>query len=332
MLYQEALQKNLIRRFDPVWPYYEHLADRLIDMDTIHEGELRVVADGMYGSGRRAFSEFLSRTRTRVFNIRAEMNPGFGGIHPEPIARYLEELAATVKHRHAHVGLATDGDADRIGFIDEHGKFVDQLRSYALLAYYMLEIRGDRGPIVKTISTTSMLNKLGEIYGVPVYETGVGFKYVAPKMVETDAMIGGEESGGYAFRGNVPERDGILAGLYMLDFMLSTGKTLSQLIEQLFELVGPHYYDRIDVRFPNEKRPEAKARMDAARPEKIAGLKVVGINTLDGYKFEMEDGGWLLVRFSGTEPIIRVYTETTREDLVRPILEEGLRIAGLKED
>ena len=143
-------------------------------------------------------------------------------------------------------------------------------------------------------------------------------------------MIGGEESGGFAFRGNVPERDGILAGLYMLDFMLSTGKSVSQLVEKLFELVGPHYYSRIDIRFPNERRPEVKARMDAARPEKIAGLKVTGIETLDGYKFLMEDGGWLLVRFSGTEPIIRIYTETTRKDLVQEILHEGLKLAGLE--
>ncbi len=330
---EKALKEGGIEYLDPVPAYVGHLKD-LVDVEKIKEAGLKIVHDPMWGNGIGWFDQITLKGGTNRFvTIHNVRNPIFPGMkRPEPIPPNIDEAMKKVKEVGADIGIVNDGDADRIGFIDEHGRFVDQLRSYALLAYYMLEVRGDRGPIVKTISTTSMLNKLGEIYGVPVYETGVGFKYVAPKMVEVDALIGGEESGGYAFRRNVPERDGILAGLYMLDFMLSTRKTLSQLIEQLFELVGPHYYNRIDVRFPNEKRPEAKARMNAARPDKIAGLKVVGINTLDGYKFEMEDGGWLLVRFSGTEPIIRVYTETTREDLVQAILEEGLRIAGLKEN
>src|SRR4030066_2202207 len=148
----------------------------------------------------------------------------------------------------ADVLIVTDGDADRLGLGDEHGVFIDQLRVYALLAYYLLEVRGERGPIVKTLSPTNMLNKLGKLYGVPVYDVGVGFKYVAPKMLETHAMIGGEESGGYAFHGHVPERDGILAGLFFLDMMVKLNKKPSELIEELFSKVGPHFYDRIDTR------------------------------------------------------------------------------------
>jgi phosphomannomutase len=197
-----------------------------------------------------------------------------------------------------------------------------------LLAFYLLEIRGQRGPIVKTLSTTTMLNKLGELYNVPVYETGVGFKYVAPKMIETDAMIGGEESGGYAFRGNVPERDGILAGLYMLDFMVHTAKRPSQLLEWLFEKVGPHFYDRIDTPFEGD-RNSREAKILAAKPETIGGLKVTDLVTVDGYQFKLEDGGWMLIRFSGTEPIMRVYCETTHADKVQDILRAGLKIAGL---
>jgi phosphomannomutase len=225
--------------------------------------------------------------------------------------------------------LINDGDADRVGFGDEHGQFIDQLRAYGLLALYLLEVRGERGPIVKTLSTTSMLNKLGQLYDVPVYETGVGFKYVAPKIVETDAIIGGEESGGYAFKGNVPERDGILAGLYFLDFMVQTGKKPSQLIDFLFEKVGPHYYDRIDTRLEADEKEAIRQRVESAHPETIAGLAMTGVNKLDGYKFNMEDGGWLLVRFSGTEPLIRVYCETTHEDKVQAILDAGLEIAGI---
>jgi phosphomannomutase len=234
----------------------------------------------------------------------------------------------TTVERGADVLIVTDGDADRLGIGDENGRFVNQLEVYAMMAYYLLEIRGQRGPIVKTLSTTGMLNKLGKLYNVPVHETGVGFKYIAPKMLETDAMIGGEESGGYAFRGNVPERDGILAGLYFLDFMVKTGKKPSQLLKMLFDKVGPHYYDRIDTAFSGN-RAAREERITNANPSAIGGLKVTHLNTSDGYKFSLEDGGWLLIRFSGTEPIMRVYTETTHQDKVQAILKDGLRIAGL---
>jgi phosphomannomutase len=174
-----------------------------------------------------------------------------------------------------------------------------------------------------------MLDKLGKIYNVPVYETGVGFKYVAPKMLETDAMIGGEESGGFAFKGNVPERDGLLAGLYFLDMMVKLNHKPSELLNLLFSVVGAHYYDRIDTKFTgNREQREQKIR--SSYPESVAGLQVTGINTFDGFKFELEDGGWLLIRFSGTEPIIRVYCETTYKDKVDQLLDEGLRIAGIE--
>jgi phosphomannomutase len=175
-----------------------------------------------------------------------------------------------------------------------------------------------------------MLNKLGKIYGVPVYETGVGFKNIAPKMVEVDALIGGEESGGYAFKGHVPERDGILAGLYLLDLMIQTGKKPSQLLDLLFEKVGAQYYSRIDSRFDQSQKEAVLARVSSARPERIGGLKCTDIVTIDGHQFMMEDGGWLLIRFSGTEPIIRVYCETTHEDRVEAILDDGMKIAGLR--
>jgi phosphomannomutase len=248
---------------------------------------------------------------------------------PEPIPPNVDVGLAKTLELGASCCCITDGDADRCGFGDEHGKFVDQLRVFALEALYLLEMRGQRGPIVKTLSTTSMLDKLGKLYNVPVYETGVGFKYVAPKITETDAMIGGEESGGYAFRGNVPERDGILANLFLLDFMVRSGKTASQLIDYLFSKVGPHYYDRIDTRCSSEQREAIRARLISAQPVELGGLKVAYKNTQDGFKFGLEDGGWVLVRLSGTEPIVRVYTETTREASVQPILQAGKKLAGL---
>jgi phosphomannomutase len=238
---------------------------------------------------------------------------------------------AQVREVEADVAIINDGDADRVGIGDEHGNFVNQLQVYALLAMYFLEVRGERGPIVKTLSTTSMLQKLGQIYDVPVYETGVGFKYVAPKMLETDALIGGEESGGYAFRGHVPERDGILAGLYILDLMVRMGKTPSELIDHLYSQVGAHYYDRIDTRFPAEQREATRQRILDADPQTIGGFEVTGLDTTDGFKFSLADGGWLLIRFSGTEPVIRVYCETTEKERVQSILEDGLRIAGIED-
>jgi phosphomannomutase len=167
-----------------------------------------------------------------------------------------------------------------------------------------------------------MLNKLGQLYNVPVYETGVGFKFVAPKMIETDAMIGGEESGGYAFRGNVPERDGILAGLYMLDFMVQAGKKPSQLLKLLFDKVGAHYYDRIDTPFEGDRKSREE-KILSSNPKTIGGLKVKELVTIDGFQFKLEDGGWLLIRFSGTEPLVRVYTEAVSNDAVDSNLAAG---------
>ena len=248
---------------------------------------------------------------------------------PEPIPPNIDVgLIETVK-RGADVLIITDGDADRLGVGDEKGRFIDQLRVYGLLAYYLLEVRHEHGPIVKTLSTTTMLNKLGKLYGVPVYETGVGFKYVAPKVIETNAMIGGEESGGYAFRGHVPERDGILAGLYILDMMVKLNQKPSGLVDLLFKKVGEHYYDRIDTPFTGDRKVREQLIMNAS-PSKIGGLKVLGLNTMDGYKFELEDGGFLLIRFSGTEPILRVYTETTHKEAVQSILNDGLKVAGIQ--
>lgn len=325
----EAVSKNKVQYFDPAPAYVEHIK-KLIDVEPIKKAGLTVVVDPMWGNGAGWFSTLLEGGKTEVIEIHNTHNPIFPEMRrPEPIPPNINPGLKATLDNDADVLLITDGDADRVGVGDEKGEFVNQLRVYALLAYYLLEVRGERGPIVKTLSTTKMLNKLGEMYQVPVHETGVGFKYVAPKMLEVDAMIGGEESGGYAFRGNVPERDGILAGLYILDMMVQLGKKPSELLEMVFNKVGTHYYDRIDTPFQGD-RQEKIDRILNANPETIGGLKVTGLNTLDGYQFGLEDGGWLLIRFSGTEPIIRVYCETTHVDRVKAILDDGLKIAGIE--
>jgi phosphomannomutase len=327
---QDGLSDGRIKYFDAAPDYIQQI-DRLIDLEPIRNAGLKIVIDAMWGNGAGWFSQLLSGGSTSVTEIHNSRNPIFPDMErPEPIPPNIDVGLAATMEQNADVLLITDGDADRLGLGDEHGAFVNQLRVFGLLAYYLLEVKGERGPIVKTLSTTSMLEKLGKIYDVPVHQTGVGFKYVAPKMLEVDALIGGEESGGYAFRGHVPERDGILAGLYILDMMVKLGMKPSELVKLLFEKVGPHYYDRIDSPLSPEKRDEYRKLMDEARPTTVGGLEVTGISTQDGYKFSLEDGGWLLVRFSGTEPIVRVYCETTHEDLVSDILEDGLKLVGVK--
>lgn len=326
---EDGLSQNRIQLFDPN-PAYIKQINRLIDLQAIKDAGLHVLAEPMWGNGMGWFPCLLNGGKTRVEEIHNVRNPIFPEmIRPEPIPPNVNVGLKETVSRGADVLIITDGDADRLGIGDEAGRFIDQLRVFGLLGYYFLEVRKERGPIVKTLSTTNMLVKLGKLYNVPVYETGVGFKYVAPKMLETHAMLGGEESGGYAFRDHVPERDGILAGLYFLDMMVRLGKKPSQLLETLFEKVGAHYYDRIDTPFTGDREASERSILDH-KPSQIAGFKVTSLDTTDGFKFNLEDGGWMLIRFSGTEPIVRVYCETTHQDKVKAILDDGLRVAGLK--
>ena len=235
----EGLKNGTIEYFDLAPVYFAQL-NRLVDLPVLKRAKLKIVVDSMYGAGLGYLKGLLSGGNIELLEINGERNPSFPGIRPEPIGPNLAKLSAVVREQGAAVGIATDGDADRVGIMDENGRFITTLEVYALLCLYLLEVRGERGIIVKTITTSSMLWRLGEIFKVPVRETPVGFKYVAPIMINENALIGGEESGGFGFRGHAPERDGILAALYFLDLMVKTGKTPSQLIDYLFGKVGPH--------------------------------------------------------------------------------------------
>ncbi|HEY81094.1 MAG TPA: phosphoglucomutase/phosphomannomutase family protein [Caldilineae bacterium] len=330
--FDEGVESGLIMPFDPK-PAYVAQIEKLVDLQPIRDAGLRVAVEPMWGNGAGWLTELLAGGSTQVFETHSERNPIFPEMkRPEPIPPNVDAGLAFARSVNADVVCIMDGDADRCGLGDEHGQFVDQLRVFGLLAMYFLDVRGERGPIVKSLNTTVMLNKLAEKFGVPIYETGVGFKYIAPKMQEVHAMIGGEESGGYAFGAHIPERDGILANLFLLDLMVKTGLKPTQLLNRLFGMVGgPHYYHRIDTPLKsNEFKEEAKKRLDAATPETIAGLKVREKVSIDGYKFIMEDGGWLTIRFSGTEPLIRVYAETTHQDKLDAILDAGLKMAGIE--
>ncbi len=327
---KEAKAQGLVQVFDASIPYIEHLKD-LIDLEPIKQAGFKIVVEPMWGNGAGWFPRLIGGGKTEVIEVHNERNPIFPEmLRPEPIPPNVNVGLKKTVELGADVCLITDGDADRMGIGDEKGRFINQLEVYALMALYFLEVRGERGAIVKTLSTTSMLEKLGKLYDVPVVSTGVGFKYIAPKFMELDALLGGEESGGYAFRGNVPERDGILGNLYMLDFMVKTGKKPSELLAYLFSKVGAHYYDRIDTRCTPTERDAVPGRVLSAKPETIGGLKVTGLDTTDGFKFLMGEDGWVLIRLSGTEPIVRVYTETMHQDKVQAILRDGLKIAGLK--
>lgn len=319
---------DMLSRYDPSDLYLPRLGE-LVDLKCLKDSDLHVVVDPMYGSGQTYFSRLCEGGRIHVHEINMERNPYFGGVNPEPIARNLDKLMRAVPAERAQAGIAVDGDADRVGLVDERGVFVNQLVVYGLLIMYLLEKKGWRGAIVKSVSTTSMANRLGEKFGVPVIETPVGFKYIGPEMRKHDAMIGGEESGGYAFRGHIPERDGVLAGLYLLEMLLAYDMPTSAIVQRLQDMAGPSYYDRIDSRFPEERREEIIGRFKGEHPREIAGHRVTDVQTLDGYKFFLDDGSWLLVRASGTEPLIRFYTEATSPDLGKAILQAGQELAGL---
>lgn len=325
---EEARSKGLVEMFDPSEDYLRHIAE-IVDLERIKAAGLSVVVDSMHGAGAGYLARLLSGGATTVIETRDEPNPAFPGMHnPEPIARNLTGTGELVRKRGAQVALATDGDADRIGVLDDKGDFVTQLVTHGLLTYYLLEVRGDRGPLVKSVTTTRMIERLGELYDVEVHETPVGFKFLGPKMLETDALIAGEESGGFAFRGHLPERDGILSGLYVLDLMAMREKSLPELIGELFEKVGPHFYDRIDVTMSTEARTQVEDRLRFLEPKELAGVAVTDIDRLDGLRFNLEGGGWALIRLSGTEPLMRVYTEVGKEELVKPMLEAVRELTG----
>ena len=323
-----ALREGLVDYADPFPAYCDRLGD-LVDMDELRRQRLHIIVDSMYGAGSGYFKAVLEGGDLKITEINGERNPSFPGINPEPIARNLSKLSGLIVEQQGGLGLATDGDADRIGIVDEAGRFLTQHQVFALLCLYLLEVRGERGALVRTRTSTMMLDRLGKLFGVPVYETSVGFKYVAPLMMEKNALIGGEESGGYGFRGHVPERDAILAGLYFLDFMVKTGKRPSQLLDYLYSKVGPHHYDRSDFHVSADRRDAILGRLSSGPPDSIAGSEVARVDATDGFRFFLEDGSWLLIRFSGTEPLVRIYAEAESLERARELLMAGKRLAGL---
>jgi phosphomannomutase len=332
----DAEAAGLVERFDP-YPGYEQFVGRTVDLDALKSADISVLVEPLYGVGAGWLPRLLGGGAIRVHEIHSERNPYFGGVNPEPIRPNIDAALAAMADGRFDLALMLDGDADRAGAADEAGTFIHQLQVTGLLMYYLAEHRGWRDPVVVSVNNTSMAARLGERYGIATFETPVGFKYIGPKMIETGAMMGGEESGGFGFGMHLPERDGIYADLLLLDLFLrekAAGRwPVSRAIAHFHEIAGPSFYRRIDVHVERAVYPEVKRRLlvdlAAKGPDQLAGERVartVALDTGDGFKFFLDDGSWLLIRASGTEPLVRVYTEATSAEAREAMLAAGERL------
>jgi phosphomannomutase len=332
----DADAAGLVEHFDP-FDGYERFARRTVDIDALKAADLRVLVDPLWGAGSGWISRLLSGGRIRVTEIHQERNPYFGGVNPEPIQPNVDEALGILAGGGYDLGLLLDGDADRAGAADERGTFIHQLQVTGLLMYYLAEHRGWRDPVVVSVNNTSMAARLGERYGIKTYETPVGFKFIGPKMIETGAMMGAEESGGFGFGMHLPERDGIYADLLLLDLFIrerAEGRwPVSSAIAHFHEIAGPSWYLRVDVHVERSAYAATKRHLlvdlAAHAPEELAGepvARTMPLDTGDGLKFFLADGSWLLVRASGTEPLVRVYTEATSAALRDALLVAGERL------
>ena len=325
MAIDEAIAQGLVELIDPR-PSYRIQIGRLVELEAIKQAGLHILHDPMYGSGSGYVADLLDGGATEVTQLHSERNPGFGGLHPEPIPPNTDEAAAALRAGGFDLGIVNDGDADRVGIFDEKGDFVDQLEVATLLLWHLCENRGLRGPVVRSLTMTRRLDILGQRYGCEVEELPVGFKHLGTRMRELDALFAAEESGGFGFRGHIPERDGILSGLFFAEMIVMSGSSLSQIRQRVADLVGPHAYARRDHRLPREGYQAARERlierMEKEPPERVGEERITKTRTDDGYKYWLGEDSWVLVRMSGTEPLMRVYCESTTPERVQRLLND----------
>ena len=329
----EAVAQGMIRVFDPL-PAYEVQLRKLVDFDVIQRANLSVAVDAMYGAGRRYLRQLLEDAGCRVVELRGEMNPGFNGVHPEPIERHLKPLFDEMATGQYQIGLATDGDADRIGAVDpgDHfspPSFISPHDIMSLLLHYLVEERGLSGSVVKTVSTTQMLNRLAARYGLLIHETPVGFNHISDLIMQEQVLIGGEESGGISILGHIPEGDGLLMGLLLVEMVARRCKTLSQMLDELMAApdIGPFCYARLDQPVQPFDKATLVAKLMKSAPKSLAGQKVTDVSDRDGVKFILADDSWLLIRPSGTEPVLRIYAESRSDEQVQALLTTGTELA-----
>jgi alpha-D-glucose phosphate-specific phosphoglucomutase len=335
---RKAEKPGEIREFDFL-PDYLRALESFVDLDLIAKAGMKFGIDSMYGTGRRILSDMFKRHGIDHVQIRGNVDPLFPGINPEPIEPHIRALGEAVVAGGCHSGLCTDGDADRIGAVDEHGSFVDPHKIFSILLSWVLRRKGWPGAVTRAVNTTKMLDRICHKYGRELIEHGIGFKYVCDLMLEREILMGGEEAGGIGFQRHLPERDGLLNALLLANVMAEEGKTLGQLVEDLQQEYGEHQYGRIDLQIPDDLKKSALDRARALRPGEVGfvGMTILRQETMDGVKFFLDNPEartkpnaaetWILLRASGTEPLMRIYTESCSKETVSRLLESARAFA-----
>jgi len=323
----DEFKKNGMVSMENIIPRHMAFIKGYVNLPLIKKSRIEIMVDTMYGTGDHYIGGLLKGGKCRVQTLHADINPGFGGINPEPIMPNLKELANRVKKEKFDIGVATDGDADRLGVVEPNGKLLTGHKVMTLLLLHLLEDKKMRGDVVQTICGTVLINKICKKYGLKMHETPVGFKYIADIMRREDVLVGGEETGGVAFKGYIPERDGVLSGLLICEMLAMRKKKLIAILKSIDKEYGTYEYKRLDVRYPDDKKAKLMQSLKSDPPKDVLGKKIVRIKDTDGYKFMCEDESWLMMRLSGTEPILRVYAEASSEKRALAILEFGKKLA-----
>ncbi len=323
----DELRSKGVVTLEDIIPNHLGSIKRYVNLKLLKDSHTKVLVDSMYGTGNDYIAKLLEGGRCRVDTIHNQDNPSFGGINPEPILPNLKELAEKVRQDKYDIGLATDGDADRLGVALPNGRLLTGHKVMALLLLHLLEDRGMRGGVVQTLCGTVLINKICKKYGLPMYETPVGFKYIGELMVKEDILVGGEETGGVAFKNSIPERDGILSGLLILEMMAMRRKKILDILKAVDKEYGTYEYRRLDIKYPDDKKDKLLGLLKNSPPKGVLGEKVLEIKRTDGDKFICEDSSWLMLRLSGTEAILRIYAEAPTEKKAFKMLGFGKKLA-----
>ena len=324
--FEEGEKKGLIKELDFNRPHLKFLKSYL-DLKALKRLKAKILVDVMHGAGDHLVEKILEGGACGIRTIHSDNNPGFGGIAPEPIERNLQELIALVKKEKCDIGLATDGDADRIGAVGPDGKFITSSQIISLLLVHFVEDKKWSGAVAKTISASFLIDRIAKAFKLKLYETPVGFKHICKLMQTDDILIGGEESGGIGFKNYVPERDGTLAGALLLEMMAHRKKSISRIVKDIEKRFGRFCQERADLEYPDDKKARLFSQLKENPPKALLGKKVTEIKTYDGIKLICEDKSWILFRASGTEPILRIYCETGSEKTVKKLLAFGKQLA-----
>ncbi len=322
----DARAKGLVVLEDIVAKHMDFVR-KYVNLKLLKRSRLKILVDSMYGTGDDHIATILKGGKCRVDTIHNQANPGFCGINPEPIMPNLKELAQKTKAGKYDIGLATDGDADRLGVALPNGKLLTGHKVMTLILLHLLEDRKMKGSVIQTICGTFLIEKICKKYGLKMHETPVGFKYICDLMLKEDVLIGGEETGGVAFKNSIPERDGVLSGLLILEMLAARKEKILDILKAIDKEYGSYEYRRLDVKYPDDKKPKLMEMLRTDPPKEVLGKGVAQVKTTDGFKFICEDKSWLMLRLSGTEPILRIYAEAPSEKKAFQILDFGKKLA-----